>query len=62
MGPSLGEIKQAEEISLKLGALKIRHFMDLKNTQARALKVMTPGTGKFGLASLRELLSRMGAK
>lgn len=59
MTPALGEIKAAEVLSMKIASFKIRHFMDLKNTTARANRVMTPGMGDFNLASLRELLSRM---
>lgn len=59
MGPELGEIKQAEARSMKMAMYKIRHFMDLGNTQARAFKVMSSGSNNFTLASMRELLSRM---
>jgi len=59
MGPALGEIKSAEALLLKMAGRRIRHFMDLKNTSARANRTMTPSKGGFYLASLSELMSRM---
>jgi len=60
MGPSLGQIKSAEELSMKMSSHKIRHFMDLKNTSARGLRTMTPGKeGSLSVASLSTVLKRM---
>ena len=58
MGPQLGEIKQA---SRRLTKTAIGHFMNMKDTPARAFSVMTPPVSRYSLASLGEMLKRIGA-
>ena len=60
--PFLGMMKGGSLGSVLLGLSEktaIRHGMDLKNTSARAVRIMTPPAKSYSLASMRELLDRM---
>jgi hypothetical protein len=56
-GGSLGQVLL--ELSEKTA---IRHVMDMKNTPARAVRNMVQPAKAYGLASMRQLLDRMGER
>jgi hypothetical protein len=58
MGPPIGEIKQA---AASMSKMAIHHFVNMQDTPARAFSVMTPPVSRYTLASLGEMLKRIGA-
>jgi hypothetical protein len=60
MGPVIGMHKGAEvTLGDVLSKLSFRNSVDMKDTPARAVRNMVQPAKVYGLASMRELLSRM---